>query len=411
MVNVRVAGSLISDVGKLSAFDFSTSYGSGFGGHDQASWTFSPRGTFSADNYSPRASVDIYHGGAHSFEGEFSELSFADNGDVKMSARGHGYRLLDLDSILWDPVPLSPDIYYPTGNIVAGWDFAEAELGLDVNVVGALPVGAPSMGNVSEQPVKLAEVITAHAQYEGNKWTVWGKDLEFVTDDTSAPVEFAAPQSLIAVADTDYYTHVYVWYVWDGPDGWDVATTYSTGDTVTHDGRKWVAAPGSTGEIPAEGAYWTERPYTTTPNQWSFGRAIDTDGLALFDARTVVVDYRGLGKISNSEADAIALGLLEQVKGRFIFTGSITLTPASGFPVPLHTLRAGTALRLKRLRTSMGTLMPYGANVFIIGRTEYSWTPDSETCTLTPMGAVARNLPDILRGVPRDGGSAIAGAA
>lgn len=414
-MQVTADGIFASDVGKLLSAAYSTVYESGRGGHNLAEWRFQPRGTFVANNFSPRAGVRFAHGGPTVWEGEFSELQFEDNGDVSMHARGHCYRLDDMDSIHWQSVPLEPDIYYPTGDLVDGWDFAEMEFGLDLTLAAGavLPTGAPSMGEVSNSPVKLSEVLTAHAQYEGNKWVVWRKELDIVADDTSSPVEFAAPRGVIAVADTDYYTHVYVWYVAQGPANWDVSTAYVNGDQVIDGGRRWIAhGGGSTGVTPVEGAVWTELPYTSTEADWSFGSAIDTAGLALFDARTIVVDYRGLGKISSSEADSIALGLLEQVKGRFIFTGSLTLTPQSGFPVPLHTFRAGTAVRLLHLRTSMGEFMPYGSNVFIVGRTEYSWNASGEqSLTITPMGAVARNLPDILRGNPRDPGSAMAGAA
>jgi hypothetical protein len=120
--------------------------------------------------------------------------------------------------------------------------------------------------------------------------------------------------------------------------------------------------------------------------------------------------------MTSSKAYSIAYSLLSQVRGRFVLTGSFTVGPESGFKsaaggkADVAFVRAGQAMRLANLRTAQGNLLP-GAGVQVIGRTEWSWEADgAEQTQVTPMGAVPRNLGEILRGTPLDAAAVVSGA-
>jgi hypothetical protein len=415
----------MSEIGTLTSVNFSTRYEEGFGGHDLADWTVTGEfGGYIGGMFRPGDHVRIVRGGV-CWEGEYSEATPNADGSVTMHAKGYAYNLYDYDSIYWNAIPGDDDIFYPTTQLgtpgddtepLYGWTYAIYELGMPIaQVVGTMPNGpiGGSVSNMSPTPVKVGTVLTSLCQAEEKRWAVWARSLVIAADDMTPMWSFAAPEAVVAVADTEYVTDLAVWYVKEGPAAWNGATDYDAGEVVLNDGTYWEAILDNTGITPVDGSTWKEITYRFRPSDFSFEWAHDAVGKKRFDVRTEVVDYRGLGKILDVDASRMASSLLTQVKARWTLTGSFTIDPDSGFASAsggdageqLAFIRAGRALELKGLRTSQGNLMPDG-DVVMIGQTDYSWSLDGEDekeeLTVTPMGTVARDFTSVLTGVPLD---------
>lgn len=423
----------MSEVGVLTSVKFSTRYEDGFGGHDLCEWTVEDFGGYVGGMFRPGDHVRVTHGGGVCWEGEYSEATPNEDGSVTMHARGYAYNLLEYDSIYLDQrtLPLT-DISYPTTALGTvgddtepfyGWTYAIYELGMPIaQVVGSMPfgpVGGDAAGIMSPVPVKIGTILTSLLQEVGKRWAVWGRTLVIAEDNMDPLWSFAAPESVVAVADTEYVTDLGVWYVEEGPEEWDNLTAYVAGDVVLYDGGFYEALIDNSGTTPTDEGTWGQITYTFNPQDFNVAWARDVAGKKRFDVRTEVVDYRGLGLTGSVWADNMAAQVLAMTKGRWVYTGSFTVNPSSGFASAnggnageqLAFVRASRAVRLKGLRTSQGNLMPDG-DVVMIGRTEYEWERDeSESLTITPMGAVPRDVQAALEGKPLDATLVAAGGA
>lgn len=420
----------VEQYGKLTAATASTRYEQGFGGHDLASWVVVPHGGYVGGLMRPGDHVKITKGGGTVFEGEFSEAEPGDDGTITLHAKGYAYNLYDYDSVYWDAVSGSDDIYYPTTVLgvptdttepLYGWAYAVVELGMPINsVVGDTSPWLSAFGDsdMSATPVKLADVVTAVHREQGERWAVWGRTLFVGPDETDPTWSYAPPESVVGVADSEYATHVLVWYVDSAlstVQPWLAGVAYLAGQTVSAGGTWWTALVNNTGVTPVEGATWTEVAVAYRKTDFSTVIAVDTPArLARFDTRTAYPDYRGLGVMDSVRAQNLAESLLEQVKGRWVLSGGFTVGPDSGFTsaaggtADIAFVRAGQVLKLPGLRTDQGNLMD--SDTTIIGKTEWSWSADgAESLSVTPMGAVARSLSDLLRGVPLDATSVVSG--
>jgi hypothetical protein len=420
----------MSQVGALQQVNVSSRYEDGFGGTDLLSWTIDPLGGFVGGIFRPGDHCRITQGGGVVGEGEISEVLPNADGTVEFHARGYAHNLSEYDSVWYSEDVVNP-ITGTTDNIATrpstmlalndpnatspsvnkgGWEYAKWELGMPINqVVGTVDgwdvfVGADS----AQRTLKLGEVLTFRERLNGRRWAVWGRTLFLVEDPTEPMWQIDAPEGVIGVADTDYYTHVGIWYRWYNPDPWLPGGPYVAGDRVEHEGR-WYAALLDNTEIappPDDTASWTEIPVVVEDWMTDIYWEVDPDGLAMFDTRTIVVDYRaaGLSTTTDTTVEDVSLSLIEQVKGRFIFTGSFTVGPDGGLTSinggrpPIAFIRAGQGIKLNKLRTTQGNLLP---DFFVIGRTDWSWQADeSESLTITPMGAVPRDFSTILAGIP-----------
>lgn len=417
----------MSEVGLLTSVNFSTRYEEGFGGHDLCDWTIKDYGGYVGGMFRPGDHVRVSHGGV-CWEGEYSEATPNDDGSVTMHARGYGYNLLEYDSVYLDIVPgPDNDISYPTTALgipgddtepYYGWTYAIYMLGMPIAQVvppASMPFGpiggdATGVGAMAQAPIKVGTVLTSLCQEVGKRWAVWGRTLVIAEDDMTPLWSYPAPESVVAVADTEYVTDLGVWYVREGPAEWDNMTNYDAGDVVLYEGSFYEAKIDNSGVTPTDDGTWGQSTYTFNPQDFNVAWRSDTVGKKRFDVRTEVVDYRGLGLTGTIWAENMAEQVLSMTKGRWLFTGSFTVTPESGFSSigggdaghQLAFIRAGRALQLKGLRTSQGNLMPDG-DVVMIGRTEYQWSKDeSESLSITPMGAVPRDVQSALQGVPPD---------
>lgn len=407
-----------SSIGQLTNVTASTRYEDGFGGHDLASWTLTPFGGYVGGMFRPGDHVRIDKGGGNVFEGEYSEAEPAADGTVTMHAKGYAYNLYDYDSIHYQDILIGDDIYYPTTLLgilndssepYDGWGYAVERLGMPINqVVGSVTAWTDPFGGapMSPTPIKLGDLITSVHRELSERWAVWGRTLVLGADDMDPIWAYDAPEGVVGVADTDYVTHLGLWYVKTGPAVWSSATTYVADDLVVYNDQWWSAKIGNTNVTPVEGATWKEVAQAYRPTDYSMVWATDNLGTKRFDTRTEVVDYRGLGKIDSVRALNLAESLLAQVKGRFILSGGFTVGPDSGFAsidggqADIAFVRAGRAMKLSGVRTSQGNLFPDG-DTFMIGKTEWSWAAEGgEQLAITPLGSVPRSLSTILAGKP-----------
>ncbi len=422
----------VQDYGSLVSVQASTRYEPGFGGHDLASWTVTPHGGYVGGLMRPGDHVQITKGGGIVFEGQFSEAEPNADGTVTLHARGYAYSLFDIAAVFWQAIVGGDDIYYfttelglpgNTTNPLYAWAYAVVERGLPITqIVGDTSAWNGPFGesDMAEAPLTLGDLVTSVHQELGERWAVWGRTLVLGPDATTPMWSYAAPEGLVGVADSDYATRVNVFFVdttlcYVQP--WLAATAYGAGDTVSSDGRWWKAlVPVTGGGAPVEGSAWTEVPTAYRKSDFSMAYEDDSDDrISRFGPRDASVDYRGLGAISSSRAHALALSLLEQVKGRFILSGSISVGPDSGFAsanggkADIAFVRAGQVLKLPGLRTDQGNLMD--SDTTVIGKTDWSWSADGqESMQITPMGAVPRSLGDILKGAPLDSTSVVSGS-
>lgn len=362
------AGSLnMTRLGELLEVNASSRYEPGFGGHDLASWTIKPFGGYAGGIVRAGDHCRIVQGGGTVWEGEFSEATPGEDGSVTFNARGYAYNLFDYLALKYDVVAG----YYSTSDIGAAWDVAVTDFGIPITQVvvsGGVLTGTYGATDVAEGFGNLATLLTAVYQEQSLRWAVWGRTLVIAADPTTPVWRYPAPEAVVATADTDYATDVMLWYVKTDPP--------------------------------------------VVLSDWGMTTATDTLGLSRFDRRMVGVDYRSLGLMSGARASTIAQSLLDQVRGRFVYTGGFTVGPDSGFQsaaggrvTQLAYVRAGQVVDVPGMRTSQGNLMPDGSNAFIIGKTNYQWTREGqESLQVAPMGAVARDLSSILAAPSADFG-------
>jgi hypothetical protein len=380
---VTAAGIFSSDVGTLLDVSYTTTFGPEGGGHDQATWTFAPNGRYVGKNFNPSAHVRIARNGATCWEGEFTGATPAGDGKVTMRARGYMHRVKDRDSIYYQSIDGDTDLAFPTNRLFFGlapasdrkygWEYAEQEFSPSI----ALPDDAEDLlsdsygdTDAAGKAVKLSEVLSGRLQELGLYWQVWRRQMVFVEDSglRSSPLVWTAPEGFVGIAAEDYRTRIGVWYM--------AAASMGSNELI----------------------------------EWVVDEDMDAEHGGPFDTKTDVVDFRGLGTITQARAQALGQGVLAQVRGRFIFDGSFAVADDSDFPLWAPKVRAGQAVRLTHLRTSMGTLIPEGENVFVIGDTDYRWSAEDNKGELriTPVGAVPRDLAAILKGEPKDQAGAIA---
>lgn len=374
------------DFGEIVKVSTSTRLEEGFGGYDLASWTVRMFPGYVGGEFLPRDHVEISHGGAWLFEGEYSEQELVERdpkGDTyTFHARGYAHVLYDYEAIGSENPDGAPDYAFPTTRL--GWSDDDStwawerarQAGMQVYADELdLPSGPLGASDVAPEPIKLADVLTAHLLEAGEWWACWGPALQRFTLPTTPALLYDQPNTMVAVADTDYYSHVGVYYAHTAP-----------GTAADQCDIEWAGA--------------------------------DARTLNIFDRREVLVDLRGLGIMTSAAALSKATGMYEQVKGRLLLTGSLTLQPGSGLKassggeLDVTVPRAGQMMQLSEVRDSLGFLMPGGTTSFVIGRTQYEWEKSgSQQVTITPMGAVSRNLGEILRGSPPDSTATVAGAA
>jgi hypothetical protein len=366
-------GVAASTIGQLAECKVSTVYGPNLiGGEDLLEWAIQPYGNFLGGMFRPGDHVRVTRGsGALVGEGEFSQVVPGENGSVKFLANGYRYNFYDHDAVRYNSTP-SPDQFYPTMDFDHAWAYAHDEALWPIRTYTGItaPFGAfgvsPWPGStMSDKLYKMGDLLQNILAPDSKRACVWGRTLVVGTDDMAPIWLYESPESVVGVADTDYLSELKLLYMIDPTD------------------------PGYGG-------------YTVNPDGSMVSTYTDAATVERFDVRQGWADWRGAGVMTKANADALVVALMDQVKGRFIYTGSFTVTPNSGLKSitggllsDLSQVRAGRAVTLPGLRTDQGQWMPDG-DTFLIGQTDWSWVPEGETLQVTPMGAVARDLSAIL---------------
>jgi hypothetical protein len=275
-----------------------------------------------------------------------------------------------------------PDNYsFPTNQLgpsdddtTYAWDYARGE-GMQVYADPTdLPEGPFGETAVAPNPIDVGALLTAHVLRNEQWWAYWGPILDVFDRPETPTLLYDQPSTIVAVADTDYYTDVLLYYV-----------KYSPGTSVD---QCDIARGGG-----------------------------DERMLNIFDRRQILLDMRGLGLQSDYAMAAMAQTMYEQVKGRRVLTGSLSLSgsdsglkAANGGAMDLAAVRSGDVMKLSEVRDSLGFLLPDGETKFVIGSTQHQWDENGVQVTITPMGAVPRNLGEVLKDAPLDSTAEVAGA-
>lgn len=126
-----------------------------------------------------------------------------------------------------------------------------------------------------------------------------------------------------------------------------------------------------------------------------FSPATPSGVQTLFSRREFPADFSGLGAISAADAQALADGLLAQLKGRIGLTSGLTLTSnqilnAGGVPADLSMVEAGQMARIHGVTSDLLAINGQTYYDFVIGQTRY--TDGAPTIQVDPMGLAARDF-------------------
>lgn len=374
-----------TDLGDILEVNTSTRFEEGFGGFDLASWTVKMAPGYAGGFFLPRDHVEISDGGGLLFSGEYSEQQVADfNEDTyTFHARGYAHVLNDYEAVATETS--GTDYSFPTTQLavsdsdtIYAWERARS-VGMQVYADEAdLPSGAFGASAVAPEPLKLGTLLTAHLQRNSEWWACWGPELEMFSMPTTPTLLYDQPNTMLAVADTDYYSAVGLYFIRTSPG--------------------------------------------TSPDQCDIAwGGEESRVLNIFDRREIVLDMRGLGLQTLAAMEDQAQTMYEQVKGRRLLTGTLGplgeesgLKAANGGGADIRAVRAGVdVVQLVEVRDSIGYLLPEGDSRFTVGRTEFAWSSEgpSSSMTISPMGAVARNLDEVLRATPMESVATVAGSA
>lgn len=379
-------GIFFSDLGEIQAVTTSTRLEEGFGGFDTASWTVRMHPGYVGGFFLPRDHIEIIEGGVPLFSGEFSEQELKDR-DPKLGntytfhARGYAHVLGDYESICYQAITGGDDYSFITNQLATSdtdttyaWDYARQN-GMQVWADPSdLPTGPFGETSLAPKPIKLRDLLTAHVLRAGKWWACWGPILDVFTMPTTPTLLYDQPSTIVAVADTDYYSAVGLYFIKTAP-----------GTSVDQCTVVWGGEDDRTHNI--------------------------------YDRREIVLDMRGLGLQPTADMGDLAQTMYEQVKGRRLLTGSLALVghdsglkAANGGAADIEAVRAGDVMKMTEVRDSLGFLMPDGETKFVVGSTQHEWDDDGLRVTITPMGAVPRNFSDVLKDAPLDSTAEVAGA-
>lgn len=350
-IEVHADGAILHLIGKVSAVEFSTTWGIAGtpGGCELASFTFG----YPAEHVPPmlrRGKVlEIHDGsGIPAWAGLISEVQR--DGEVwQVHARGFGaeadrYPAFDSGATTTD------------ADLAVAWAIGE---GLPWTTPGDLfdPVLGPTE-TVSTNT--LTDVLTYAATQQGKRWAVWADGVLYVAEDPTSPSWAASPEVLPpGVADDNYVTRLYGRYV-----------------------------TGLTGTPPV-------------PSSWDLtDPVIDELAESVYPMSAKVIDYTNLGVVLDpADLEADMLNRLKLAGARMGYTNSLTLTrdvltTLGGVHAAPAQVRAGQMLRLSRFLDVAGNLALGVTTDVVIQRTVYNHADD--TVTVEPLGLVPRDLGSIL---------------
>ena len=366
LATVKIDGKWYDTLGDVADLAWSTRYGAGPSGCDEASWTLV---TDDRNYYRPEFArgrlVEVKQGPLTIWRGLISEAAPVAGGWT-FHARGHAGEASRFEAL--DSLGL------PTTHVKDAVDAAVARgLPWDVSST-SWPTGwaEPVAAADTEQLNKLSALLDAWCELRGYVWAVFEDGvLRFMQDPTS-PAWVAKPGTpTMGVADDDYVTHLYVRYV----------STVDAGPPVT-------------------------------PTAYGVALASDPDAEALWGRVEEHVDLAPLGLMDYGDAVAHAEGRLAKARGRMGWTNGLELDATQvvdtyGAPADLSKVRAGEMLRILGALDIRGTRTTRLAVDVVVASASFN----GSTLRVAPVGMVPRTLSDVLADAvaPPESDQAVAG--
>lgn len=343
MAEVKVNGEWLHSRGNVSGVAWSSRWGSGPCGPDQASCLFAVDPDHDTTAMRVGSTFEVHESGLLVFGGVIDEVSR--DFPRQVQALGEARRAENFEA-LWSDAPTSNPRDAVNGAIGRGLSWTNANA-FDNTAIGSTGDGVR----------RLDTLLTEWADKTGKRWGVDAYGAAFsATEPTDVSYFLDASGIDIGVASDGLYTRIQARYV-ASVDGGGNPATYGT-----------VTATDSTAE-------------------------------ALYGTREFSLDLTGLGLISSGTASTyanaqLALGLRPRWLQRVVVSEGRLLSPG-GLPAHLPSVKAGEVVRLFNVPTNIGGTRFAAALDVVLGEVAYDTTQPTQI-TLAPTNLAIRSLADAL---------------
>lgn len=343
MAEVRVNGEWLHSRGNVSGIAWSSRWGSGPCGPDQASCAFAVDPDHDTSAMRVGSSFQVYESGLLVFGGVIDEVSR--DFPRQVQALGWARRAEDFEA-LSTGAPTSNPRDAVTDAITRGLPWSNATT-FDNTAIGSTGDGVR----------RLDSLLTEWADKTGKRWGVDAYGAAFAaTEPTDVSYFLDASGVNIGVSSDGLYTRIQARYV----------------ATVDGDGN-----PATYGTV----------------------TATDSTAEALYGTREFSLDLTGLGLISSGTATTyaeaqLALGLRPRWLQRVAVSEGRLLSPG-GLPAHLPSVKAGEVVRLFNVPTNIGGTRFSAALDVVLGEVSYD-TAQPTQITLAPTNLAIRSLADAL---------------
>lgn len=340
MAEVKVNGEWLHSRGNVSGVAWSSRWGSGPCGPDQASCLFAVDPDHDTSAMRVGASFEVFVGGRCVFGGVIDEVSR--DFPRQVQALGWARRAEDFEALSSGP----------TSNPQAA---VSAAISRGLPWTGSTVFDNADIGSTGDGVRRLDSLLTEWADKVGKRWGVDAFGNSFASTDPTAVSYFLDASGVdIGVASDGLYTRVNARYV-SSVDGSGNPDGYST-VTVT--------------DVTAEALYGTRE------------FSLDLTGLGLTGSATTYAEAQ------------LALGLRPRWLQRVAVSEGRLLSPG-GLPAHLPSVKAGEVVRLFNVPTNIGGTRYAAALDVVLGEVSYDTTQPTQI-TLAPTNLAIRSLADAL---------------
>lgn len=343
MAEVKVNGEWLHSRGNVSRIAWSSRWGSGPCGPDQASCLFAVDPDHDTSSLRIGSSLEVHESGTLVFGGVIDEVSR--DFPRQVQALGWARRAEDFEA-LSGGVPTSNPRDAVTGAVARGLPWSNATA-FDNTAIGSSGDGVR----------RLDALLTEWADKVGKRWGVNANAAAFTATEPTAVSYFLDASGIdIGVASDGLYTRIQARHV----------------ATLDADGN---------------------------PDTYGTVTATDSAAEALYGTREFSLDLTNLGLISSGTAttyaDAqLALGLRPRWLQRVVVTEGRLLSPG-GLPAHLPSVKAGEVVRLFNVPNNVGGSRFSAALDVVLGEVSYD-TSQPTQITLAPTNLAIRTLADAI---------------
>lgn len=341
MAEVKVNGEWLHSRGNVSGISWSSRWGSGPCGPDQAACSFAIDPDHDTSAMRVGASFEVFASGRCVFGGVIDEVSR--DFPRQISALGWARRAEDFEALVAG---------VPSSNPQAA---VSAAISRGLPWSSATPFDNTSIGSAGDGVRRLDSLLTEWADKVGKRWGVDAFGSTFAATEPTEVTYFLDASGVdIGVASDGLYTRVNARYV----------------SSVDGDGN---------------------------PNGYSTVTVTDAEAEALYGTREYSLDLTDLGLTGSATTYAnaqLALGLRPRWLQRVVVSEGRLLSPG-GLPAHLPSVRAGEVVRLFNVPTNIGGTRYAAALDVVLGEVSYD-TEQPTQITLAPTNLAIRTLSDAL---------------